>query len=689
LRSFLVILLLPYCARGGDLYHPRALSEKSLVRTYTQILLDACQQANSGWKPSTFDPAAGYWGDGVSAGNEGIRTVVSMALACATVVKYDDGLSAGQRLDFLDKAAAALRFATATHLSGPQKCPDRKKWGATDPPSGANWQSGLWTGTLGCTALLLWDRLDQPLQKDIERVIAWECDSLARGKPPVGLWWDTKAEENGWNVPPLVLGELMFPSHPRVAAWHESAEQYMMNTLCTAADLQDTNIVDGRPVKQWVLGANLQPDFTLENHGFFHPSYVACSSYFLTQAALYCTYAGRPVPQAALHHLLDTWNMFQTIILPRGEPADPQGMDWELHGLPFLNLFASLATRQHDPLAARLEQQSVQYLRAWQLMGHGSLSIPGSSFGIARHAINAEQVSYGLLAHKIFGPAARELTARAAADREVGVWDRPYVDFIAHRTEKKFASFSWKNKIMGLLIPIAAGHGDNPEFTVPIADGFIGSFDLGLRAPGKMTVTEHTRRKTQDGFETAGTLLLNGGQLKQTLKMTSIGERTVVYEDRVVALSNVTVRAERGLPLGIENDEITGGHRVISDQAGQTIFDWKTPSPPQTLPGTWANVSGRLGIVMVKGSGLAYAQAKGYTRGISVYTDTLYGSYSTETRKFKPGEEVVHRLAILFVEATPKETAAVAQSCKIESQPAGQFLRFQQPAGAATEVPLF
>ena len=127
---------------------------------------------------------------------------------------------------------------------------------------------------------------------------------------------DTKAEENGWNVPCLTLGELMFPSHPHVAAWHQSAEEYMMNTLCTAADLQDTNSVDGRLVKKWVLGRKPQPDFTLENHGFFHPSYVGCSSYFMTQGTMYFTYAGQPVPQAAAHHLLDTWGMFQKIILP-------------------------------------------------------------------------------------------------------------------------------------------------------------------------------------------------------------------------------------------------------------------------------------------------------------------------------------------------------------------------------------
>src|SRR5262249_47009319 len=159
--------------------------------------------------------------------------------------------------------------------------------------------------------------------------------------------------------------------HPRAAAWRDSALKYMMNTLCIEADMRDTRLVDGRAVNERVRGANLQPDFTLENHGIFHPSYVGCSCYFLTQAAMYYTYAGRPIPQAATHHLMDTWRMFRTIILPWGEAAYPQGMDWELHGLIFLNLFASLATHWKDPFAALMEQSALQYLRAWQTMGRG------------------------------------------------------------------------------------------------------------------------------------------------------------------------------------------------------------------------------------------------------------------------------------------------------------------------------
>lgn len=688
MKLLIILLLLPVSAWSKDLYEIHALSEQEMLRTYVQMLREGCRFADRDWTNSAADPAMGYWGDGVSSGNEGIRAVAGMVLASGTLLKYDEGLSDAERRDLLDKATAALRYVAATHVTGTLKCPDGKHWGATPKFGPESWQSGMWTGTLACGAWLMWDKLDPTLQHNIERVVAWEDDILAHRKPPNGLWLDTKAEENGWEVPALVLGELMFPSNPHAAAWHVGALKYMMNTLCTAGDMADTNLVDGQPAKQWVGGANLQPDFTLENHNIFHPSYVGCSSYFMTQAALYYTYAGRPVPQAAGHHLLDTWRMFQTVMLPWGESAYPQGMDWELHGLPFVNLFATLAAHEKDALAARMEQESLQYMRAWQMMGQGDLSFPGSRFGITRHSINAEQLAYGFLAHKVFGAPVAPLAGPAAAAQEEGVWEYHYVDFIVHRTADKLASFSWKNRIMGMVIPVGEGHESSPEFTVPITNGLIGSFELSPPDHAKIKVLEHSWKKTKDGFETAGMLLVNGGRLRQSIEMISIGDRVIVYADRVTALTNVTVRAEKGVPIGIENDRISGGIRVLSAPDGEKTFDWKKRQALAGIAGSWANVDGRLGVVMAAGSGLAYAQAHGYSPGICVCADQLYGSYSDRTRQFKTGEEVARRVVVLTVEAGAKETAALAQSCKIESTGHGQILHFKE-AGAEVEAPLF
>jgi hypothetical protein len=688
-----LLVLLPAGSSAESVYHVRDLSEQEMLRTYSDLLKDACRSADADWRVSTFDPVAGYWGDGVSAGNQGIRAIGGMVLACGTLLKYDDSLTDAERRDWLAKAKSALRYVTATHVTGTHDCTNGKRWGATERFGAESWQSGMWTGTLCFGAWLIWDKLDAPLQQDFRRVVAWEDDILAQRDPPNGLWLDTKAEENGWEVPCLVLGELMFPSDPHAGAWHQAALKYMMNTLCTEADTHDDRMVDGRAVNRWVGGANLQPDFTLENHNRFHPAYVGCSSYFLTQAAMYYTYGGRPVPQAANHHLLDTWRMFRSIILPWGEAAYPQGMDWELHSLPFINLYAALATRDRDPLAARMEQRSLQYMRAWQGMGRGRLDFPGSRLGFTRHSINAEQVCYGYLAHKIFGPSVAPMPAPAAKAQEQGTRDYPYVDFIAHRTEQKFASFSWKNHVMGLVIPIGEGHEDNPDFTTPVPNALVGSFDVSpggnAKTDATVQVIEHIRKSTVNGFETTGTVLLNGGRLKQSLRMVSVGSQVVVYEDRVKAISDVTISAERGVPLGIENDQITGGTRVVFGRDGETTFEWRQPRRGlDRIAGTWANVDGRLGVVALAGSGIAYQQAAGYSPGISVCSDILYGSFSDQPRQFKAGDEVAHRLAIYFVEVTPNQTSDLSQFCRIETTPDGRLLHFRQPDGKEALVSL-
>lgn len=679
---FCFALLTGFAALASEPYHIRTLSEKELLQTYTSIMHDACRYDDQFWHDWSVDPRAGYWGSGRSDNmNEGIRSISDMTLTRAALLRYSNVLSDSERSEYRRKLIAGLRYAVATHVSGSQKCTDGKPWGNS-------WQSAMWTGNLGFSAWLIWDDLDADLRKDIERILAYESDRFLGGKPPAGTFNDTKAEENGWDLTCIALTSAMFPNNPHASAWREKAIEYAMNTLSAPQDATDTNLVDGKPVKEWYTGANVHPDFTLENHGFFHPGYIGCSSYFMTQTEMYYTFAHQRVPQAAYHHLLDEWHMFQGLILPDGEAACPQSMDWELHGLPYVNLFASLACSQHDALASHFENNYVQYVRAWQLMENGNMAVAGSPLGFTRHAICSEETTWGFLAHKIFGPAARPLSARKAAAQVAGVHLHEWVQVASHRTPHKYVSFSWTNRVMGMVIPLGAGHEGNPDFTAPIQNGFVGGFEPAPKGKNKPTAVEHSWKKTGDGFETTGTLLLNGGKLKETLRMTSIGEKTVVYEDRVTALEDVTVSTEHGVPIGIENDKVTGGTRELFWQDGHAIFDYKKPQKPLALSGSWANVDGRLGVVMAVGGNLSYNQAKSYQGGISICEDILYGSYSTQPKHFKKGDEVAHRVAIVFLETSSKETKAAAKTVKIEELSGSRMLHFKSPGAGESEVSL-
>ena len=83
-----------------------------------------------------------------------------------------------------------------------------------------------------------------------------------------------------------------------------------------------------------------------------------------------------------------------------------------------------------------------------------------------------------------------------------------------------------------------------------------------------------------------------------------------------------------------------------------------------------------------------YVQASGYPPGISVCTDVLYGSYCSQSKQFKAGQEVAHRVAVFYLEVTPKKTSALAESVKIENKADGQMLHFKLAEGGKAEVPI-
>ena len=676
-----VLLQLSATVLAKDVYQIRTLNEDELLSTYDTLLRDACRFSDREWHDWPVDPHAGYWGDGVSTGNEGIRGISNMVFTSGVLLKYSPDLAAEERDHLLSKVKSAIRYVVATHKTGTQKCVDGKQWGA-------EWQSAYWAGTTAFGALLVWDQLEPQLQQGMERVVSSEADRFLNTKPPTQFELDTKAEENGWNLLCISAAANMFPKHPHAAAWNEKAIEYMMNTLSVPSDLKDDTIVDGRPVRQWVVGANLYPEFVLENHAIFHPAYLECSTYFLTQSTMHFVYAGHKIPQAAGHHLQDTWQVLQTIMLPSGESAFPQGMDWELHGLPDINLVASLATYKKDPLAAGMEQIILQRIRTWQQSQKGDLAVPGSRLGYTRHSIVAEQLAYGYLAHKLFGRAPTEVTTIGkSAPRLAGVHDYQSIGVTMHRTADKFFSLSWKNRIMGMLVPIGGGHDNNPHFTFPIHEGLVGSFELRGGGESKPIAVEHTWKATSNGFETSGTLASDGDRLKQSIRIDSIGDKIVVYQDHLIATTDVSVKQELGTPIGIENDELSGGERTIYHAEGEMTVGWKQPPREISIPGSWANIDGRLAVVAVTGSGLTYKKANGYN-GQAVCADVLYGSFSDRHKDFKVGNEVAQRLIVFATEITPNETAALARSIKMDDSPGGKLLRLTLPAGEQVSVPL-
>ena len=671
-------LILAVSAWAGVYTVKSSISNDELMGLYETMITQYCLFAESTYKPAAFGAGAGYWGNGISGSNEGIRAVANTALAYAVAAKEMGLTSPRLRALYVRRASSGVRYVALTHLTDSRVCTDGKQWGNS-------WQSGMWTGTMCMAAWIVWDELDADTKALVKRVAEYEANRFIPLTPRGNEWGDSKAEENGWDLTCIAAAANMFPDHPNAEKWRIKCIEYMMNTVSVAADKEDSTIVDGKAVKDWVCTVNYHPDFSLDNHGFFHPSYTMVSPAEVGTGALFFAYGKQPVPQASGHHLVDTWECLRTIMLPHGYWAYTQGMDWAVNSDGHIHYLAVLASYAKDPLGLGMEKIVAQYIRGHQMLHGGKFAGPSSRLGFARETITAERLCYAYLMHKLFGFAGSERTIRND-DELLGVRYYQYADMMSHRTRSKFASFSWKNRVMGVVMPIGPGHEANPYFTTPLTDGMLGSIALKDLA-GKTKIDEQNWRKTADGFETSGTLLLHDGALKQELSVASIGEKTVVYADRITALKDVTVVRETGVPLGIENDEYTGNVRRLYTQAGsQAVVGLGTEGLVRIM-GNWANVDGRLGIVMVSGSGLVYQDAGNYNRD-GALQDTLFGSFSDAPRDFKAGELVARRIAVLFTDVSPSDTARLAREMRVEKTSAGSVLRVVLPEGGERRVAL-
>jgi hypothetical protein len=181
------------------------------------------------------------------------------------------------------------------------------------------WQSALWATSAGQAAWLLWDDLAPRERQLAAAMICHEADRFVDARPPAQVARDTKAEENAWNSQVLALAFNMFPTHPNHARYRDAAIRWHLSSFATAHDLSRADVVDGKPLKEWLAGsgANLHDDYTLENHDRVHPDYMASTRTLLTQKLFY-DWAGNAPPASINFNARNIYANLKRFSLPDG-----------------------------------------------------------------------------------------------------------------------------------------------------------------------------------------------------------------------------------------------------------------------------------------------------------------------------------------------------------------------------------
>jgi hypothetical protein len=171
---------------------------------------------------------------------------------------------------------------------------------------GTGWQGSLVSGYLGRAAWLVWDELPTETRTAVTEMVLTEADDITgqgehyfrdRNGAIDGRRGDTKAEEISWQAMPVQLAMAMFPTHDHRAGWSFTVTRSALSAWAKQSDLDRRDVVNGRPIANWLRGSNVEPDGTILNHSRVAPDYMSLVSQTLDQVWVQAL-VGQPAPEA-------------------------------------------------------------------------------------------------------------------------------------------------------------------------------------------------------------------------------------------------------------------------------------------------------------------------------------------------------------------------------------------------------
>jgi hypothetical protein len=474
-----------------------------------------------------------------------VRQNATVALGYSTILRgpYDETAGGVPQAKLASDLTQLLRTIAITHRVNFLPTSDGKAWGD-------QWQSAFWAGIAGEAAWLVWEQLPSDVRLLVARMVEHEANRFNTRPPDSGYLLDTKAEENAWNSEVVALAACMFPDHPSSGLWQERAKVYMINAFTRSQDRESERMVDGKPLREWVTTVTLHDDFTLENHHRVHPDYLACSSLNLRNALLYKA-AGLPLPESLAYGSPETYGVFKNLTATNGSCFYVNGQDWwpHRHDVPIL-LSAFASVLQNDPQAAFLERANLAFFGRMHARFEDGSAWDSREYNYA----NAEEeliARYAemYLLHRMFGdgpaPVSRDqfLAARAVTR----VYERG--GFVVHSTPRKYASFTWRNGVMGLVFA-----DDDTWLTAPYERGLVGSLSVTGKRDDTPKALRHVVRELPEGFAATAEVSRCQGAVRQWLAMVSLPGQPVLYLERLVAAADIKVERVRTGALGILNE---------------------------------------------------------------------------------------------------------------------------------------
>jgi len=472
---------------------------------FARILERFPMYAERGWHQGhAGHPELGWFGDGRSDEN-GQRTLANFILTygwLATLDDYDASVSGVAQETVRAHALAALRYMLRTHVTGDLKCTDDKPWGN-------HWQSAWWTSKMmgGVTRLERWLTPDD--LKLVDAVVQHEANRHIGLPPRVGEYGDTKSEENAWDSEVVAWAMARYPHHPNAAAWRDAFDTLTLNTFAVAADLDSDQRYRGKPLKDWIGGACIHDDYTIENHGSFHICYMICPLHSFAWDAYVFRSHGLPIPASVWHHTRDVWERTKQFALWDGRFAYLGGKDWPryAYGLYFILPALVMAQDQWQDGEARLiERQRVAAFEYEQRVWNNGSFFSGRFTKLQMDRWPAEwetdcaaNLTIAAMFHELV-KTPKPSTPQELAERKAGGFDSPTSEMILQRDPGRFVGWCWKpNQAPATGLFCSDQHPEMMEWDRSLCG------EVQLKGLGRyLAVSGHRETQFAGGFATVG-----------------------------------------------------------------------------------------------------------------------------------------------------------------------------------------
>ncbi len=593
----------------------------------------------------------------------------------------------------LQRAVGAIRYLGFTHESGPPECVRVQsksrwssgcKWGGITP--GIDWMSRFFMSSqtggtvvaMGLAAWLLWEHLDEETRQLAANVAAWYADRWCEEEPRVGTYHNTQTEENGWTAHGMAFAACFLHGHPRAEKWRQAADWWTANICVTPYDCRrNTDLLQGKEVRSWTVGATTHPDFTAENHDFVHPNYMASGLRYATSMALMHHLAGLEVPEVLRFNRQPLYNTLKRMAEDDGLLAAIQSQDWW-----YLNHYgdtmshAGMSVLLNDCHAAYLERRCLeQGKRIMDGLPGGHLYTPDPE----SYRLNSEQTMRGAERGAMMGYAEAFLLhwvlgdgAQPCSEAEFKAWQRgvhvfPHGGFILRKADRTTAGFSWRNRPVVFVQPE-----EGSWLITPHSHSLSGSYVCDPRPefPGGGRKRRYSVNEDGIGFSAAVQWEREEGRILQNIALVVPDDEVAFFFDRTVAEQSVRVLEQRSGEIGVRNEDysqlrqLAPGRRTLYTQGTEFTAISAVSQHDEwfrTDRAGWANLDDAVGYVIFGSKGLAY-QAKHVYPKYTGMEDFLILSYDNQAHDYAPGDVISGLAVAIHPNQQASQTASRAET---------------------------